>query len=82
MDRRAWDDQFAEFAKHYRVIRYDLRGSGLSASPDKPYSNSEDLYGLLQFLKVDKAYVLGISRGGGIAYDFTLEHPEMVAALE
>lgn len=81
VDSRAWDDQFAEFAAHYRVIRYDLRGAGKSASPDKPFSNSEDLYGLLQFLKVERAYLLGISRGGGIAFDFTLDHPEMTAAL-
>lgn len=81
VDSRAWDDQFAEFAVHYRVIRYDLRNSGKSASPENPFSNSEDLYALLQYLKVDKAYLLGISRGGGIAFDFTLDHPEMVAAL-
>jgi len=81
VDSRAWDDQFTEFAAHYRVIRYDLRGSGKSASPDKPFSNSEDLHALLQFLKVDKACLLGISRGGGIAFDFTLDHPEMVAGL-
>ena len=81
VDSRAWDDQFAEFAVHYRVIRYDLRNSGKSASPETPFSNSEDLYALLQYLKVDKAYLLGISRGGGIAFDFTLDHPEMVAAL-
>jgi len=81
VDSRAWDDQFPEFARHYRVIRYDLRGTGKSASPDKPFSNSEDLHQLLKFLKVDKAYLAGISRGGGISFDFTLEHPEMVAAL-
>lgn len=81
VDSRAWDDQFAEFAAHYRVIRYDLRGSGKSASPVTPFSNSKDLYALLQYLKVDKAYLLGISRGGGVAFDFTLDHPDMVAAL-
>jgi len=81
VDRRAWDDQFAEFAAKYKVIRYDLRGAGKSASPDKPFSNSEDLYQLLRFLKVDKAYLIGISRGGGIAFDFALEHPEMTEAL-
>ena len=81
VDRRAWDDQFTEFAAKYRVIRYDLRGAGKSASPVKPFSNSEDLYQLLRFLKVDKAYLIGISRGGGIAFDFTLEHPEMTGAL-
>src|SRR5262245_7615878 len=25
-DNRLWDDQFQAFAKHHRVIRYDLRG--------------------------------------------------------
>ena len=81
VDSRAWDDQFGEFAKHYRVVRYDLRGTGRSANLAEPFSNSEDLHALIKFLKIDKAYLLGISRGGGIAYDFTLEHPEMVDAL-
>jgi len=81
VDSRAWDDQFTVFAAHHKVIRYDLRGSGKSASPQKPFSNSEDLFGLLRFLKVDKAALVGISRGGGIAFDFTLEHPGMVDAL-
>jgi pimeloyl-ACP methyl ester carboxylesterase len=81
VDSRAWDNQFTAFSAKYKVIRYDLRGAGKSASPEKPFSNSEDLYALLRFLKVDRAYLIGISRGGGIAYDFTLEHPEMVDAL-
>jgi pimeloyl-ACP methyl ester carboxylesterase len=81
VDSRAWDAQFTEFSKQYRVIRYDLRGAGRSASPVEPYSNSADLHALLKFLDVERAYLLGISRGGGIAYDFTLEHPEMVDAL-
>ena len=28
VDRRMWDDQFQVFAKHYKVIRYDVRGAG------------------------------------------------------
>jgi len=81
VDRRLWDDQFDVFAQHYRVIRYDIRGFGNSDVPAGPYSNYEDLYGLLKFLGVEKAYVMGLSMGGGIAIDFTLAHPEMVAAL-
>ncbi len=81
VDRRMWDDQFQAFAEHYRVIRYDLRGSGKSEIPKKQFSNMEDLLHLLRFLNVDKAYLLGLSRGGGVAADFTLEHPEMVDAL-
>ena len=32
-DSRMWDEQFASFARHYRVIRYDLRGFGRSEVP-------------------------------------------------
>jgi pimeloyl-ACP methyl ester carboxylesterase len=81
VDSRLWDDQFREFAKRFRVIRYDIRGFGRSAAPTSPYSHVDDLYGLLKFLKVKKAYVAGLSAGGGIAIDFTLEHPRMVGGL-
>jgi 3-oxoadipate enol-lactonase len=81
VDSRAFDDQFNEFAKHFRTVRYDLRGTGKSGDRDKPFSNTDDLLGLLQHLKISSAYMLGISRGGGFAYDFALEHPEMVKAL-
>ncbi len=81
VDSRAWDDQFNEFAQHYQVVRYDLRGTGRSADRDQPYSNTEDLYALMLYLKISSASLLGISRGGGFAYDFALEHPQMVKAL-
>lgn len=80
-DRRVFDDQFEPFAAHYKVIRYDLRGSGKSEVPQTRYSNTQDLYALLRYLKVDKAYVLGLSRGGGVAFDFALAHPDMVDGL-
>ena len=80
-DSRMWDDQFKVFAEHYKVIRYDLRGSGKSEIPKKRWSHVEDLHRLLRFLHVDKVYLLGLSRGGWISADFTLEHPEMVDAL-
>src|SRR5579884_2688106 len=78
MDRRMWDDQFEVFAEHYRVIRYDVRGFGKS---QLPYADRHDLYALLEALGVEKTYLLGLSLGGGIALDFTLEYPEMVDAL-
>ena len=81
VDRRAWDDQFAEFAKTHKVIRYDLRGSGKSATPVTPFSNTEDLYSLMKYLKVSKAAIVGISRGGGMAFDLAIDHPETVSAL-
>lgn len=80
-DSRIWDDQFADFAEHYRVIRYDIRGFGKSVMPPGPSSTSGDLHGLLQALGITRAHVVGLSIGGGIAIDFTLQYPAMVSAL-
>jgi pimeloyl-ACP methyl ester carboxylesterase len=81
VDSRVWDDQFKEFAKRYRVIRYDLRGFGKSAEPSGPFSPIEDLHSLLAFLKVERATVVGGSLGGMIAADFALEYPQTIEAL-
>ncbi len=83
LDRRSWDDQFAVLAQRYRIIRYDQRGFGASGliTKGEPYSDRQDLYELMQFLSVESAYIMGVSGGGALAIDFTLEHPEMVDAL-
>lgn len=81
MDRRMWDDQLAVFAEHYRVIRYDVRGFGKTELPPVPYTDRQDLSNLLSFLGIDKTHVMGLSLGGEIAIDFTLDYPHMVDAL-
>ncbi len=81
MDRRMWDAQFDVFAKHYKVIRYDVRGFGKSDKQVKPFAHHQDLYDLMKVLHIEKAYIVGLSLGGAIATDFTLMHPEMVKAL-
>lgn len=80
-DSRMWDEQVAEFGRFYRVIRYDTRGFGLTRTEPVSFSNRQDLADLLDHLGVAAACVLGLSRGGQIAVDFTLEFPERVAAL-
>jgi len=80
-DCRMWDEQFQVFSQIYRVIRYDTRGFGKSKTEDVEFSNRQDLFDLLAHLEVEKAYILGASRAGGIALDFTLDHPEKVDAL-
>ena len=80
-DLTMWDAPFPILAQHYRVIRYDHRGFGQTAMPPEPYSFVGDLYGLLQVLGVERAYLAGVSIGGSTVLDFTLEHPEMVSAL-
>jgi 3-oxoadipate enol-lactonase len=83
LDRRSWDDQFDAFARQYRVVRYDMRGWGDSAQEEAepPFSPRQDLLSLLQYLNIDRTYLLGLSGGGTLALDFTLEHPDKVDAL-
>jgi pimeloyl-ACP methyl ester carboxylesterase len=76
-----WDDQWEPFAQEYHVVRYDLRGFGKSIRPRGPFNMRDDLYRLIRFLDIEHAHLVGASIGGGIAIDFTLEHPEMVDAL-
>lgn len=81
LDLRMWDEQVENFSARFQVVRYDLRGIGKSDAPDKEFSHSEDLYHLLEFLGIEKAYILGLSFGGAFAVDFALEHPEMTNTL-
>src|SRR5579859_5610490 len=84
VDNHLWDDQFEVFAQHFKVIRYDIRGFGQSpllTKETRPYSMEHDLHSLLQFLGVEKASMLGLSMGGSIATDFTLQYPSIVEAL-
>jgi pimeloyl-ACP methyl ester carboxylesterase len=76
-----WDEQFFAFAENYKVIRYDRRGYGKSSFPEKAYSNVEDLNAVFNFCNVKKAAVIGMSAGGGLAIDFTLEYPDKVTSL-
>ncbi len=76
-----WNDQFEVFAQHCRVLRYDVRGFGQSKPPTAYYSNHGDLRDLLDFLGIERATVLGLSMGGGIAIDFALAYPDHTAAL-
>ncbi len=80
-DGRMWDDQFAFFAENYGTIRCDLRGFGRSAMPTGQFSHHRDVAGLLDFLQIAKAIVVGISFGGKIALDFALAYPQRVTAL-
>ncbi len=82
MDSRMWDAQFGEFAKQFRVIRYDVRGAGKSARNYKePYSSVEDLDALLRFLGVSRAHIVGLSAGGEVAINFVLEKPDRAISL-
>ena len=78
---RMWDEQIAAWRDRYTVMRYDQRGFGKTTCQDRPFSNRDDIRRLLDHLGVERASVVGLSRGGQIATDFTLEEPDRVKAL-
>jgi 3-oxoadipate enol-lactonase len=82
-DSRTWDPQVPVLLDAaFRVVRYDVRGYGRSSRlTGTPYSHVRDLAALLDFLDVSTTSLVGCSMGGAIAIDFTLEHPDRVAAL-
>jgi pimeloyl-ACP methyl ester carboxylesterase len=80
-DLTMWDAQFDQLSQSYRVIRYDTRGYGRSRTENTEYSNRQDILDLFTHLGIEKACIIGISRGGQIAIDFTLEHPKCVSGL-
>jgi len=83
-DSTAWVLVMPELSKHYRTVALDVRGHGGTSKPDQPYSIkgfSEDLYEFMNQLKIPQAHILGLSMGGAIAQQFTLDHPEMIRSL-
>ena len=81
VDLGMWDAQMAAFAGQYQVVRYDVRGWGQTAEPVGEFSDHADLWGLLTYLGIEQAILVGCSWGGKIAIDFALTYPEMVKAL-
>jgi 3-oxoadipate enol-lactonase len=62
-----WDGQIAAFSKHFRVLRYDIRGHGQSGYTPGPYTIeqlSRDVVGLLDALHIDRVHFCGLSMGG------------------
>jgi 3-oxoadipate enol-lactonase len=83
-DLSSWDDVAARLVDHFRVVRYDKRGHGLTDAPTPPYRVDDlaaDVVGLLDHLKIGHALVCGISVGGLVAQALALNHPERVGAL-
>ncbi|HET9917168.1 MAG TPA: 3-oxoadipate enol-lactonase [Candidatus Binatia bacterium] len=83
-DLRIWDDVASRLAGHCHVIRYDLRGHGLSEAPAPPYSAADlagDAVAILDRLNIHQAIVCGVSVGGMIAQAVALNFPKRVRGL-
>jgi pimeloyl-ACP methyl ester carboxylesterase len=79
-----WGNQVRALAKRYRVIVMDSRGHGRSTRNDQPYGYdlmAGDVVGLMDFLKIKKAGIVGWSDGAILGLDIAMQHPERVSKL-
>ena len=81
VDSRIWDPVVPLLAQRHRVIRFDQRGYGQSPTWTGPYSPVDDVVSVLDATGVDRAALVGASRGGRIAIQVALTRPERVSAL-
>jgi pimeloyl-ACP methyl ester carboxylesterase len=76
--------QVPVFAKQYKVIAMDSRGHGRSSRDAEPYSYAlmaKDVIALMDYLKIDKASIVGWSDGGIIGLDIAMNYPDHLDRL-
>jgi len=82
---QTWDAWAARLEPHYRLIRLDLPGFGLTGpSPVHDYSENGDLTTLTHFvdkLGLSRFSIIGHSMGGKMAWNLAAARPERVNAL-
>jgi 3-oxoadipate enol-lactonase len=77
-DLRIWDDVVAELRHDFRLLRYDMRGHGLTDVTPGPYGMAqlgEDAVALLDALGIAKVHLCGLSIGGMVAQQVAARHP-------
>ncbi|HEX8368899.1 MAG TPA: alpha/beta hydrolase [Pyrinomonadaceae bacterium] len=82
-----WFEQIEDLSKTFQVIAFDPRGvsrspvNGNSTETVSLQTIAADIAGLLDFLQIEKAHVLGVSFGGFVAQEFALAFPERLKKL-
>ncbi|WP_282343318.1 alpha/beta hydrolase [Pseudomonas sp. PS02288] len=81
-----WDGWVAQLTAHYRLVRFDLPGFGLTGPPRHGGGYSTErlvrvLGLLLDYLGIERAHIAGNSLGGHLAWNFALQAPQRVSKL-
>jgi 3-oxoadipate enol-lactonase len=86
--RAIWDQQVPVLRRHYRLLRFELRGHGApgerSAAPRGPYTLAQlgtDVLGLLNAAGVSQAAFAGVSIGGMVGLWLAANAPERISSL-
>ncbi|OUS35427.1 3-oxoadipate enol-lactonase [Rhodobacterales bacterium 56_14_T64] len=83
-DLRLWDAVLPLLPAGLKLIRYDLRGHGLSSVPPAPYSMGamiRDAEQLLDLLEIRDCVFVGLSIGGMIAQGLAVKRLDQIRAL-
>ena len=85
-DQRGWVPQINYFSRRYRCITYNARGYPPSDVPEEISSYSqeravEDIFDVMNQLKIDKAHLVGLSMGGFAVLHFGIKFPNMAKSL-
>ncbi|MGC2411845.1 MAG: alpha/beta hydrolase [Stellaceae bacterium] len=82
----AWWAWVPKLARHYRVVRPDMRGFGQSSAMSREYPWTldrlvEDFTLLMDHLGIDRFHLVGAKIGGTVARAFAARRPERVKTL-
>ncbi len=81
----AWEPVFMTLLTTYRILRFDIRGTGKSAwgkEDEFTFSQyADDLAAIMDVLQIPKAFVLGVAYGARTAAQFGLRHQQKLTAL-
>ncbi len=85
-NHKLWYAWIPVIARHYRVIRFDMRGMGQSSVPEPGYPWSvdnfaADLLELLDQLELGQVHLIGETVGGSIAMRFATQNQERLKTL-
>ena len=81
---QSWATQVPIYSKHYKILVFDNRGSGLSDKPEEGYTTSDmadDTACLMDELGIKSAHIVGKSMGGMIGQWLAINHPDKVGKL-
>ncbi|MGJ7032809.1 alpha/beta fold hydrolase [Niabella hirudinis] len=79
-----WGPLIPQLSKTRKVIALELQGHGHTPYSDRPLSHATlaaDVAGVMDYLHIDSADVVGYSFGGAIAYQFAIQHPQRLKKL-
>ena len=77
----AWRFVVPRFARRFRTIAYDTRGTGRSAVRAVPYGIAELAGDAAEILRGRRAHVAGFSMGGYVALTLAVARPDLVRSL-